>query len=67
MTIDELIARLEAMPKYDRGIHWELRNRYTGAEWLECHGQIANVFKWILDNHEELLATLRAKAQEDGK
>lgn len=55
----ELRERLSKLPKYDRGINWQLRN-WQGSEELTVYGTTANFFKWILDNTEELIASLQS-------
>lgn len=62
---EELHRRLDNLPKYDRGIHWELRNRFTGAERLEASGASANLCKWVLDNTEALSAALAAAEEQE--
>lgn len=56
---EELRERLAKLPKYDRGINWQLRN-WQGAEELTVYGETANLFKWILDNTNELIASLQS-------
>lgn len=57
--LEELRDRLAMMPMVDRGIRWELRDR-NGAEHLEVWGEIANAFKYILDNPAAIVSALSA-------
>lgn len=57
-TIKKLRERLKALPKFDRGFSWEARNRYTGSERLECGGDMASLFKWVIDNTDTLIDAL---------
>ncbi|PDT15858.1 hypothetical protein CO670_15285 [Rhizobium sp. J15] len=55
--LHELRERLAKMPKFDRGINWQLRN-WQGAEEMTIYGETANCLKWIFDNTEALISAL---------
>lgn len=62
--LHELRDRLEKMPKFDRGISWQLRN-WHGSEEMTVYGETANCLKWIFDNTEQLISTLPPRTAGD--
>jgi hypothetical protein len=60
--LQELCDRLAKMPKFDRGINWQLRN-WQGSEEMTVYGETANCLKWIFDNTEELISAYLATSK----
>lgn len=63
LTLDKLKEQLEAIPKYDRGISWQLSN-WQRREELAVYGATATALKFVLDNTDAILALLSTPKPE---
>lgn len=58
-VLEALRAKIEAIPRYDRGYHWQAEN-WRGVESIEAYGTIAAMCKFVLDKQDALIAALSA-------